>query len=278
MAGIYRRRDRLIASCIEPHLDQRVEGELIQTLARSLRRCLPSQVTYDTVFESIRYLAGRALTRKEGTELAWRLAGNLPALKAGRPAGPWSTQQEKEWVPLQILAAAPYRNTRNKLGYNFEFRALAGSPCPMKLRAFWTKDLTRALASRLGFSRWRDGRYPFHHSSEFVGLRLLGELEPARSQYVPTFYEVAVPDSFVKWNRDNVLRIRCRVDDCPRGYTGACRHCAVGYVECPAATHRLNYRQVFCNKCGELKWFDLDLADDRCIDCQYKQLLKKHDV
>jgi len=274
--GIYRRRNRLVERCVQPRLDQRMGGEDVHALVAAIRGNLPSGISRDTVFESVRYLAGRVLSLKEGTELCWRIAGNIPRLKAGTPATPWTAQREKEWIPLQIIRAVPYRNQRNKIGYNYDFRVLAGSPCPMKVTAFWDRNLARMVAVRMGFSKWMSGAYPYHHGTELVGLRLLGELDPLRSQYAPTFYEVAVPGSLSKWNRDNVLKVRCRVDPCPRGFTDACRQCAVGYQECLAATHRRNYIQQFCSKCGkDAVWFDLDLSPERCMNCQTKELLRK---
>lgn len=277
MKGIYRRRDRLMERCVSPRLDDRMVGQELHALAAAVRGNLPSGISRDTIFESVRYLAGKTLTRKEGLELCWRLAGNIGLLREGVPVGPWTAQTRKEWVPLQILRCVPLRNQRGRVGYNYDFRVLAGTPCPMKIQAFWSRDLMRMVAFRIGFSNRRSGQYQFHHGTELVGLRLLGELDPTRSQYSPTFYEVAVPSSFTKWNRDNVLRVRCRVEPCPRGFTHACRQCAVGYAECPAGTHRQNYVQRFCTTCGENKWFDLDLTNERCMDCQHKDLLRKID-
>lgn len=276
MKGIYRRRDRLMSRCVRPREGVRVQGDELRALADSLRENLPQGISRDTVFESVRYLAGSVLTAQVGMELCWRLAGNLRRLKAGTLAAPWTSQNINEWVPLQILRASPGRNQRGKIGYNYDFRVLAGSPCPMKIRAFWTRELIRLMTTRVGFSRWHSGPYPFHHGEEMVGLRLLGELDTLRSQYSPTFYEVAVTGSFQKWNRDNVLKVRCRVDPCPREFIHACRQCAVGYAECPASTHRRDYVQQFCHKCGqEDVWYDLDLSTERCMNCQTKELLRK---
>jgi hypothetical protein len=278
MSGIYRRRNRLMQRCVRPRENERLQGDDLATLAADIRGNMPSGISRDTIYESVRYMAGRVLTAQEGLEFCWRLAGNVPRLKAGTPATPWTSQNTKEWIPLQVLRCAPYRNPRGKFGYNFDFRVLAGSPCPMKIMAFWPRELVRMMSTRMGFSKWTSGQYPFHHGEELVGLRLLGELDPLRSQHSPTFYEVAVPGSFVKWNRDNVLKIRCRVEPCPRGHTHACRQCAVGYSECPAGTHRQDYVQRFCHKCGqENVWFDLDLTDERCMDCQIKELTRKVD-
>lgn len=247
-------------------------------MARHFCHNLPTGIHLDTVYESIRHIAGKEITTAGGLQLCWRIAGNIPRLKAGVPAAPWASQRDNEWIPLQILKATPSRNARGRRGYTYDFRVLAGSPCTMKITSFWNAELVRAMARKMGFSApWHS--YPFRHGVELVGLRLLGEVDRLRSQFAPAFYEVAVPQSFVQWNRRNVLRVRCRVDPCPRRYNHACRMCAVGYEECPAATHRQNYFQQFCVACGtENAWFDPDMSTERCMDCHAKDLARMSDI
>jgi hypothetical protein len=275
--GILRRRDRIVDRVIVPRIGELLQLDALQQMTAELQRVLPSGITRATLFESIRHIAGRTVQRPNGTALAWRLAGNIPRLREGVPASPWSAQLTEEWVPLQILRATPCRNQRNRIGYNYEFRVLAGSPCPMRLTAFWAKELSRAMARRMGFSKpW--GHFPYKHAVDLVGLRLLGQLDPQRSTTSPAFYEVACPAAFQKWNRDHVLRVRCRVDPCPRGWTHSCRTCLVGYANCPAATHPQDYVRGFCAICGNPDvWFDPAAAVGRCIQCHTRELMKRFD-
>lgn len=278
LVNVFRCRDLLLTRCVHPRLGQRLEGQVLHSLASALRDQLPNGISRDSIYESVRYLAGQVLEPRNGVELCWRLAGNIDRLKSGVAVCPWTMQPAVEWVPLQILRCQPGRNRRNKLGYNFSFRILAGSPCPMQITAFWSRELCNMLARRLGFSRWLEGRYPYRNAVELVGLRLLGELTPERSQQAPGFYEVAVTPSLKKWNVENVLQVRCRVQPCPRGYTGACNLCVIGYKECPAATHRENFVSRFCAICGtENAWFDPESTMDRCINCHHKELTRKVD-
>ena len=278
LTKVFRCRDLLLTRCIPARIGQRLEGEALHSLVAALRANLPNGISRDAVYESVRYLAGQILEPQASMELCWRLAGNVDRLKAGLSVCPWTMQVASEWVPLQILRCQPGRNRRNKLGYNFSFRVLAGTPCPLKITAFWSRELCGMLATRLGFSRWRDGRYPYRGATELVGLRLLGEVTPAKSAQSPGFYEVAVPGSLKKWNVENVLQVRCRVKPCPRGYLGACSACVVGYKECPAATHKENYVSRFCVMCGtENAWFDPESTMERCINCHHKELTRKVD-
>lgn len=276
MKRIYQRRDRLVARCIQSRIGQVIQSDELASLVTALRTYLPDGITRDAVYESTRYLAGKPLTLKAGFELCWRLAGNTDKLQDG-PVPPWATQTEPEWVPLQIIKAVPFRNQRGAPGYNYDFRVLAGTPCPMRIQAFWGRDLARMAAIRMGFSKWHSGQYPYNGGPELVGLWLAGQIDPLRSVHVPTFYEIAVPTTFVGRNRIEVLKTRCRVTPCPRGFTHACRVCAVGYQNCPAATHRQDYVQRFCPLCGnEQVWFDPELTSERCINCHTKELMKAY--
>lgn len=273
LAEIERRRDRIYEEVMQQRVGERLQLEQLQTLTNELRRLLPARIAYDTVFESVRHLLGAPLTELEAAATAWRLAGNVPKLRAGEPASPWTRQNCNEWVPLQILRVDAHKSPRGKHGAMLRCRALAGSPCPSTLTAFWTHSLTKAMAIRLGFSRpW--GRYPYRGQLDLVGLRFLGELDRLRSQHAPVFYEVTVPPVLTSWNREHVLKVRCRVDPCPRGYIHQCAACAVGYVNCPAGTHRLDFIKQFCPICGDDAWFDPEIARDRCRDCHNKERLR----
>jgi len=235
-------------------------------------------IQFDTAYESVRYLSGRELTVTEADQLAWRLAGNSTRLRQGISVPPWSIQRTQEWVPLMVERLVKGRNSRNAMGYMGEFRVLAGTPAGMLIRHFWKHTAIGAVAMRVGFTR-RGGKYPFLNSAAMVGLRMLGHLEPTRSRDAPGFFEVACSPSMVAWNRKNVLKLRLRVDRtrCPREYTHACWNCAVGYEECVAGTHRLNYQVGACEGCGmERAAFDPEDPGEFCVACSAANRMKVH--
>jgi hypothetical protein len=131
--------------------------------------------------------------------------------------------------------------------------------------------MTRLVASNIGFSLKKTSKYKFHQGPELVGLRFLGKLDPARSRYVPHFWDIEVPGSFVKWNRDNVLKQRLRIEPCPQRFVHPCRRCAVGYENCIGATHQKDYVFEFCADCGEEAHFDPEYGMGRCINCNVKR-------
>lgn len=279
MVAIERLREKLYNRVFAGILNSPVDGPGLDRLAKQLQRTLPKGASYDAIFESIRSIAGKTLTPTLAAEWSWRLAGNLRRIRAGELAAPWASQYEDEWIPLQILRGTPMRNDRNKTGYEFTFRVLAGTSCPLLIRAFWQSRASKYVAMRIGFSKpW--GGFPYQHPRQLVGLRLLGKVIAASSRGQPDFHEVACPPSFVDWNRDNILKLRLRAHGltCPNNFVHACHNCAVGYEACSAGTHLRSYEVGFCNKCGKSDAvFDPEEQSLNCMDCNRTIRMAKRD-
>jgi len=271
---IERRRGVIVANALSTRVGQPVE---VNPLVAALLASLPSGISRDAVFESARYLAGQSLTQQEAFRLAWRLAGNLSTLKEGRPVPPWSSQRADEWVPLQVLRVRKMRNSKDRIGFDATLCVLAGTPCPMKVNAFWSQRASRMVASQVGFSRpYHD--YPFRRASELVGLRLLGKIEAARSSTRPEFHEIGCPQSMINWNRTNILKLRKRVNGtkCPRGFIHQCWQCAYGYDQCDAGTHYRTYEIGDCPGCNKTDvLFDPEEPSPNCIECLNEIRMRK---
>lgn len=268
---VERRRDAIVAHALSQYLTQPVD---VDRLTHLLLEVLPSGLSYDQIFESVRPLAGSPLAEVDALRLAWRLAGNIRTLKAGLPVVPWTVQQADEWVPLQILRLQKTRNSKDKLGYEVTTRVLAGSPAPMKLMSFWSLRILKFIAFKTGFS-WRT--YKFAHGVELVGLRFYGLIEAARSRGKPEFHEIECPASMKAWNREMVLKLRFRVGlKCPAGFNHACYQCAYGYDRCPAGTHARTYEVGPCAGCGVPNApFDPDDLYPQCVHCAAIARLRK---
>lgn len=260
------RRDTLLEQALRQHIGQVV---VVDNLANSLLTWLPAGVHYDTVFESIRYLAGTLLTEIEAMRLAFRLAGNLDRLRGGIAVPPWTAQQYDEWVPLQVLKYVPDVNARKRRGYTVTFRVLAGTSAPLQITTFWGIQAIKYVAFCIGFSKpW--GSYPFSRISDLVGLRLYGKIEASRSKGRPVFHDIECTPGMKQWNRNNVLKLRFRVkQQCPENYAHTCDKCAIGYDRCPAAVHPATYTIGRCARCGhDNVLFDPnDKTTTYCISC-----------
>lgn len=271
LRDIERRRAKLLAVL------QGFVGRPIQLdgLVTEIRRELPPAITYDTVFESVRYAAGMLLTDAEADELSWRLAGNVPSLQSRRPVTPWSAQLYDEWVPLQVLAVLKTRNAKDRIGYDVKSRVLAGSPVTKTTVNFWSGRAARAVASQIGFSPpW--GKYPLTDTRDLVGLRFLGYVEAGRSRDRPAIGDISCPASMIKWNRDNVLKLRFRIGErCPRNYSCRCARCAIGQDQCPAGTHPSTFELGSCSGCGAASAvFDPADTSSVCVPCSEKRRLR----
>ena len=285
LTRVFRARERIfdLLATGSLHPGDALEHAALEELVANLKEALGDRgIPDEALRRTCDPLAGRALTAALKKEFAWRVAGNLPRLKAGLPAYPWSAQRDWEWAPLEVTAAAlravPRKAGPPKAGCEYTLRALAGTYCPGTIRKWWSLDQARFVAGEIGFSApW--GRLPYAHAYQLVGLRFLALLDPNRSGDRPAFQRVAPAASLLAHNR-RVLQVRCRAEPCPRGYLHPCHRCAAGYGKrnespCPHAVHALEYVAKSCGGCGrDGAPFDPEWPGDLCVECATKGRMK----
>lgn len=249
------------------HVGTTPEGQEFERLVDDLFVLLPEGVKYEVVYESAACLLGKELSKKTLYELAWRLAGNLDALKQGKVVYPWSGLKEPEWMPVQVLSANRTKTIKGELGYVYKLRILAGSACPVIFWKTWTTKACAYIARKIGFSApWKDR--PYRDGHELVSMRLLVEIDPAlcRDQQ-PGFDKVHCTSSLLKWNRD-ILSARAHVNPpCPYDFTHFCYQCPVGYDQCMAGVHAKTYERRVCPICNQETWHDPG-AGMVCVMCR----------
>lgn len=264
--------------------------DFCHTLLRLKPHALPA------VFDSVRYLVGHYGNKTALWEVAWRLAGNRDRLQLRTAVPPWQVQTFREWVPVQVIGCTrqPARRRYHPGGLAIlTFRILAGTSCPKVITKAFTFKQCRLLARYLGFSKMPSrrsrltARYPYRQPEQLVNLRYLVLVDPALCRETPDFRIPLVqqsagyirPDPRVvtaacREHNKEQMRLRARIDPgygCPQRYPLSlpCVHCHVGYLECPAGTHRANYVRGRCRLCLEADaWFDPDVASDLCVNCQ----------
>lgn len=263
---ILRLRDQLFDQVFVPRLHNSPLGDELDDLAAHVVRLLP-RVTPDAVFETIRQLAGVALTTDLCRGWAWLLAGNVPRLAAGRAVGPWQSQAEDEWLPFQIVdLEAAIKDRPRTAGANLQLRALAGSPAGLVLPQFWSVAKLKAVARRIGFSApWGD--CPYKDFAQYMNLRFLGFAIAAKSRDMLWLEELVFPGYCLEHNRQ-LLKRRYKTPPCPFGYGDRmCHRCPVGTEQCLAATHRRTYVRRLCPRCNQEKYFDPNSASPNCVEC-----------
>jgi len=262
---IFRRRAQLM-TVLDAFRDQQISGNVIYAAADRLLSALPQTVSRNAVFESIRVLAGTTLTAKAIALLAWRLAGNLDRLNAGDAVLPWTRQLHDEIVPICVERVIP-ATRKDKSGFIFSCRALAGTPCTELFPQFFSANSCRAIARAIGFSTNSWG--PLQYSGigmHFVNLLFFAHIEADRSRERPFFRQVSVTSSMLKHNKE-LLAVRCRQIPCPENYNHACVNCFVGYNECPFAVHAKTYVEAHCRNCNSTSFFDPESAGVMCVNC-----------
>jgi hypothetical protein len=209
-------------------------------------------------------LIGRELTDERFLDFAWRIAGNTTSLRSGKPVLPWAFQAAPEWCPLRVIRATFGRNRKDLPGTWLTFQILAGSPCPMEVRRFWTRPQAKFVSNRLGYNR-KAGR-PYHGANHFVGMFLYGLFEPRLSEEKPGFHQVRVPDTMLAYNRRLIDGRRQR--PCPaKGYHHPCEHCTLGYDACEFAIHPRTFYKDRCFACSRQDvLFDPD-NPEKCVEC-----------
>jgi hypothetical protein len=276
LQSIFRLRNRLIQDTCSPYYCCTPEGENFQAFVEDVWRALPSGANLSAVFESLRGAAGRELTLPLVEDTMWRLAGNLDLLKAGRAVCPWTAQRTEEWMPVQAVRAVPCLNRKKQPGYMFTFRVLAGTACPLLIHKHWTRPACAVAAKHVGHTK-RNGKYPYKHPQQLVGLRMYCLVTPKLSQQGhPGFFKTECPPSCVRYNREILTtRLGERPGSCPQGYMHECHKCTVGYIDCVGGTHRENYVKSFCSHCGQLSVFDPENVSDKCVPCSERVQLRR---
>jgi hypothetical protein len=243
-----------------------IVGDIIYELTDALCLVMPPTVSRNGVFQTIRLLAGVEFTPKMAAKLAWRMAGNIDTLTSGDPVVPWSRQIRDEVVPICVEKVVPSRR-KDKAGYLFHYRVLAGTPCAETFTQFMSANSCRAIARVIGFSTNSWGPYQYAGIGvHFVNLMFFAHIEAEKSRDRPAFHRVSVTSSMLKANKD-ILAVRCRAKPCPENFQHACANCPIGYNECGYAVHASTYVEHHCRTCNSVSFFDPNNVATMCINC-----------
>lgn len=274
---VFALKRKLIGIMEDGFLRVTLDSGNLRDFVDEIRRRLPFEVAGDVMFESFKHLGGTVLTPGALRMEAWRIAGNAHLLRNQHPAAIWTHQRFDEWVPVQVIDCKIKRTPRQKkLGAEFSARILAGTPCSLIARFFWTRGFCNNFSRHLGFTpSWK--QLPFKRMDELVGLRFHGLARAERSERdrarEPGFEHVAMAGELLRHNRA-VLRKRARLDGfkCPKGFTHACYRCPVGYRECEVATHPESFLRDDCAVCNRTGWFDPRMIPlGICVECQRRR-------
>jgi hypothetical protein len=276
---IIRRRDELVEILKFEYRNKVVRGEDFQRFVDICEEAVERFVKKPhrpTLIDSLRHLAGVKLDEKLIADTAHRLMGNLHRIRYRRKVVPWHGQRFYEWVPVQVMAVRRAKNDRGEVGATLTLKFMAGSPCPLIVLQWWSMRRCRYVSRDFGFSRpvgplaAHPARYPYVVPEQLVTLRFMGLIDPTKSIKEPVICEINSAPSTRKWN---IAQLKRRIRDgfqCPKRYPldFECHHCPIGYVHCPAATHRLDYETKPCPKCNkdDAVW-NPELPVNMCIDC-----------
>jgi len=248
--------------------------EDLDLLLDDLMPRLPKGILRGTMFETFRPFMGSPYPATWWREFFWRVAGNESLLASGVPLRPWRAPGVKEWVPIQIMRVDPAPAHKSDHRYMLHCKALAGQACPLVWQKIVTGAWLKRLSSFTGFTKFKGAR-PYLTPYQFTGLRLVVLLDPALSRDgKPNFFDLRCSGSHLEHNNGVLSRRYRRGFECPKSFDHECHVCAIGYTECPAATHMATYTQGACSECGPDAWFDPEVSTQICVQCWRKKLVK----
>lgn len=238
---------------------------------------------YETFRESVRYLAGAVLRKPMIETLAHRLAGNFHRLKHHIPVQPWTRQDYHEWVPVQAIEVCRVFHEKWGAAARLTLKILAGSPASITVRQRWSVKRCRVIARDLGFRNFGRRRndpppFPFATVEELTSMRWEMMVEPDLSDTEPYLSKTRTRPALQDWNR-NLLKMRTRKGfDCLVGHpiNFPCSQCAVGYLTCPAGTHRDDWKVKHCQECGERDaLWDYQITTATCLNCYHHSIHRR---
>lgn len=265
-------RDRLYKDFSKVELN--LVGEGLIKFVELLASYLPSSVPYRALYRSALTLS--AIPNKlELFGFFWRLAGNLPTLKKNQPISVWTVQKEPEWVTLQVISYSHLdkeQSRKKKAACQYTMKIMNGSSCSLVITKIWPTDFVYGISRRvMGFTS-RKKSYPFLNPSEFVGLRVEGEIDQKFCiDNQPGFDRIKQTTSNLSWNR-KIMKLRDHNQTpCPFSFTHYCYQCPIGYKRCPAAVHRDDYVIKTCLNCRN-KTIHEHIDDMACLFCDGKAI------
>lgn len=263
------------------YLHKILVGSEFDALIDLVCEVVPTKLNKDIVRASLLDLAGKPITANAITQASWRIAGNTPRLKEGHPVPAWHVQRMMEYVPAQIVSCQLQKNARGNIGALYGFRILAGTPSGLLSFKWWSLKVIRFLSRKFGYSGFRSRdlpKFPYSAPEQLVGLRLLLLIHPDYCDKLPGFDKVTFKPSLSEWNL-KVLRRRNRtmpgfVCKAKRTIMQPCHTCNLGFLSCPAGTHRADWIKRECPGCNAVAWFDPDRASTKCIACTTTDIYK----
>jgi hypothetical protein len=276
-------RDKLVGT-LSPFISTTLHGPSFISFVDQLHESMPDNILKTTVYNSVKSLLGKKMTRKLLVDTCWRMAGNLPALARHRPVTQWLHQAFFEWVPAHICDVRTIKQSKQFVNI-FTFQSLAGTVVPKKLTQTWSLKKTQYLATYrnekglgFGFNRSRiNGRGEqrsqglFLDVRQFYGLQCFLLLDPKRSQQDPFVIEIGHSHATMAHNRQLIMGRDRSQTPCLKGFpeTYECFRCPFGTDQCVMATHLLTYKKCKCKQCKQLSFID-PLEIDHvgfCITC-----------
>ncbi len=250
--------------------DNIIKLQDIKTLYRALLPAFPVALQGSDLFQEAlhrsleNYLVGHTLDTEVRSLLSIRLAGNLRAMKMGKPITFPLSKTTDEHCLSRVVAS-----TQSNCGERFSMSLeLITGPTAGEIIEFSTTSrpmLRRVMIVAGLYSREERMENIFINPTYMYGCYLF--IRPIETEGMVFVKDLGTSSSLKARNRKlhNSRNVR---RDCARDFEWACAVCPVGEEGCPLATHRLNAVKGKCPMCGENEWLNPEVQDLMSFECQ----------
>jgi hypothetical protein len=277
-----RQKVNKLKEMLKPYVGKDVSKEEFRAFTKKILNALSKDLAIDCVQPSIAHLHGRPITQAVVNETAWRLAGNVDALRAGEVVTQDVATRRQGWCALQVVSVKPIlmnpkSKDKKKRGSLLSLFVMSGHAAGCRIDKFFSLSHLKYLSKEIGFTA-PFKEYPYRDEREFFGLRFGGLfLSSLVRDNKPGFSEVCSTATMNGWNKDMFKRRKREGFACAleMNYEQLpCFRCFMGAESCSAAVHQKDFEQDVCAFCGLESMFDPDspgYALDMCVNCERHQ-------
>lgn len=267
---------------LKPYVGTDVSKEDFRTFTKKVLTALPRDLSIENIQASIAHLHGRPITQTVVNETAWRLAGNVEALRAGEVVTQDVAIRRQGWCALQVVAVKPIlmnpkSKDKRKRGSLLNIFVMSGHAAGCRIEKFFSLSHLKYLAKEVGFTP-PFKNYPYRDEREFFGLRFGGLfLTSLVKDNKPGFSEVCSTPTMISWNKDMFKRRKREGFACSLEMHHEqlpCFRCFMGAESCSAAVHQKDFEKDVCPFCGLESMFDPESPGyslDMCVNCERHQ-------
>lgn len=262
-----------IRALLRVHLGKVLGGTCYAVVKQAIVELIPG-VSDQVLHASLQGDVGLELTSEKLNEISFRLAASWSKLKDGIPAQTWVSQENAEWVVVEIKdIKSHFSGDKSKKTIVMWVRS--GAAAGLVVETSWSLKKINYLAKKrqsndccFGFYKYRipDPEKPaavYLDYRQLIGLRCFAYVLPGKEQSQPVIATFAHSSGSMKYNKEfidgrvrQLTKCRLKLPKAPD-----CWNCIAGRDKCLLAIRSKTLISKACQDCGGK--FLVDPSHDR---------------